>query len=168
MNVRYFQAMLTTCKYDYQEELLVDYRAYKPYTLVGHLALRLVLDPLAVIFLDNRLYTSVKIAPILQRLIVFETNQFLPFSHPLATFACRFFSLFLPLPPFPSCGGCHVFASSRLRFRFVFDSYLVISVSSVRASYEKRGRTGMRTFDPSERIRLMVVKFCHTAKILQV
>ena len=29
---------------------------YKPYTLVGPPAFRLVLDPLAVIFLDNRLY----------------------------------------------------------------------------------------------------------------
>ena len=28
----------------------------EPYTLVGPPALRLVLDPLAVIFLDNRLY----------------------------------------------------------------------------------------------------------------
>ena len=33
----------------------MDHRAYKPYTLVGPTALRLVLDPLAVIFLDNRL-----------------------------------------------------------------------------------------------------------------
>ena len=92
-------------------------------------------------------------------LIVFETNQFLPFSRPLAMFACRFFSLFSPIPPFPSCGGCHVFASS-LSFRF--DSYLVISVSSVRASYEKRGRTGMRTFDPSERIHRSRVFFPKT------
>ena len=40
----------------YQEGILVDHRAYKPYTLVGPPALWLVLDPLAVIFLDNRLY----------------------------------------------------------------------------------------------------------------
>ena len=36
--------------------ILVDHWAYKPYTLVGPPALQLVLDPLAVIFLDNRLY----------------------------------------------------------------------------------------------------------------
>ena len=34
--------------------------AYPCYTLVGPPALRLVLDPLAVIFLDNRLYIDVK------------------------------------------------------------------------------------------------------------
>ena len=37
----------------------MDHRAYKPYTLVGPPALRLVLDPLAVIFLDNCLYMIV-------------------------------------------------------------------------------------------------------------
>ena len=43
--------------FHYQEGSLVDHRAYKPYyTLVGPPALRLVLDPLAVIFLDNHLY----------------------------------------------------------------------------------------------------------------
>ena len=50
---------LTTFKkvfFHYQEGSLVDHRAYKPYTLVGPPALQLVLDPLAVIFLDNRLY----------------------------------------------------------------------------------------------------------------
>ena len=36
----------------------MDHRAYKPYTLVGPPALRLVLDPLAVIFLNNRLNMS--------------------------------------------------------------------------------------------------------------
>ena len=40
-----------------QEGSLVDHRAYKPYTFVGPPALWLVLDLLAVIFLDNRLYT---------------------------------------------------------------------------------------------------------------
>ena len=40
----------------YKEGSLVDHRAYKPYTFVGPPALTLVLDPLAVIFLDNRLY----------------------------------------------------------------------------------------------------------------
>ena len=40
----------------YQKGSFVDHQAYKPYTLVGPPALRLVLDPLAVIFLDNRLY----------------------------------------------------------------------------------------------------------------
>ena len=50
---------LTTVKQvfiHYQEGSLVDHQAYKPYTLVGPPALRLVLDPLAVIFLDNHLY----------------------------------------------------------------------------------------------------------------
>ena len=42
-----------------QEGSLVDHRAYKPYTLVGPPALRLVLDPLAVLFLDNRLYITI-------------------------------------------------------------------------------------------------------------
>ena len=42
----------------YQEGSLVDHRAYKTYTLVGTLALQLVLDPLAAIFLNNRLYMS--------------------------------------------------------------------------------------------------------------
>ena len=42
--------------FHYQEGSLVDHRAYKPYTLVEPPALQLVLDPLAVIFLDNRLY----------------------------------------------------------------------------------------------------------------
>ena len=41
--------------FHYQDGSLVDHRAYKPYTLVGPPALRLVLDPLTVIFLDNRL-----------------------------------------------------------------------------------------------------------------
>ena len=44
--------------FHYQDGSLVDHRAYKPYTLVGPPALRLVLDPLTVIFLDNRLYMS--------------------------------------------------------------------------------------------------------------
>ena len=50
---------LTTVKqvfFIYQEGHLVDRRAYKPYSLVGPPALRLVIDPLAVIFLGNRLY----------------------------------------------------------------------------------------------------------------
>ena len=50
---------LTTVKQvfiHYQEGSLVDHQAYKPYTLVGPQALRLVLDPIAVILLDNRLY----------------------------------------------------------------------------------------------------------------
>ena len=50
---------LTTVKQVFflcQEGSLGDPRAYKPYTLVGLPALRLVLDPLAVIFLDNHLY----------------------------------------------------------------------------------------------------------------
>ena len=37
------------------EDSLVDHRAYKPYTLVRPPVLRLVLDPLAVKFLNNRL-----------------------------------------------------------------------------------------------------------------
>ena len=41
-----------------QEGSLVDHRAYKPYTLLGHPALRLVLDPQAIIFLDNCLFMS--------------------------------------------------------------------------------------------------------------
>ena len=44
--------------FHYQEGSLVDHRAYKLYTLVGPPALRLVPDPLAVIFLDNHLYMS--------------------------------------------------------------------------------------------------------------
>ena len=50
---------LTTVKqvfFHYLEGSLVDQRAYKPYTLVGTPALGLVLDPLAVIFLNNCLY----------------------------------------------------------------------------------------------------------------
>ena len=43
-----------------QEGSLVDHQAYKPYTLVGPPALQLVLDPLAVIFLDNRLCILLK------------------------------------------------------------------------------------------------------------
>ena len=39
-----------------QEGSLVDHWAYKPYTLVGPPALWLVLDPLAVLFLDKCLY----------------------------------------------------------------------------------------------------------------
>ena len=49
---------LTTVKrvfFYYQEGSLGDHRAYKPYTLLGPPALRLVLDPLADIFFDNRL-----------------------------------------------------------------------------------------------------------------
>ena len=52
-------AKLTTVQqvfFHYQEGSLGNHQAYKPYTLVGPPALRLVLDPLAVIFLDNRLY----------------------------------------------------------------------------------------------------------------
>ena len=45
--------------FHYQEGSLVDRRAYKPYTLVGPPALGLILDPLAVKFLDNRLYIHV-------------------------------------------------------------------------------------------------------------
>ena len=41
--------------FHYQEGSIVDHLAYKPYTLKGPPALGLVLDPLAVIFLDNRL-----------------------------------------------------------------------------------------------------------------
>ena len=48
--------MFSEVFFHYQEGNLVDPRAYKPYTLVGPPALRLVLDPLAVIFLDNHLY----------------------------------------------------------------------------------------------------------------
>ena len=44
-------SMLSTCKYGSLE----DHRAYKPYSLVGPPALPLVLDPLAVIFLNNHL-----------------------------------------------------------------------------------------------------------------
>ena len=49
--------------YHYQEGSFVDHQTYKPYTLVGPPALRLVLDPLAVIFLDNRLYMLNHIHP---------------------------------------------------------------------------------------------------------
>ena len=44
--------------FHYQEGGLVDHLVYKPYTLVGHPALRLVLDPLAVIFFNNHLYAN--------------------------------------------------------------------------------------------------------------
>ena len=37
--------------FNYQEGSLVNHQAYNPYTLVGPPALRLVLDPLAAIFL---------------------------------------------------------------------------------------------------------------------
>ena len=47
--------------FQYQEGSLVDHQAYKPYILVGPPALRLVLDPLAVIFLNNGLYMPTKI-----------------------------------------------------------------------------------------------------------
>ena len=53
---------LTTVKqvfFHYQEGSLVDHRVNKPYTLVGPQALRLVLDPLAVIFLYNCLHMLV-------------------------------------------------------------------------------------------------------------
>ena len=42
--------------FHYQVGSLVDRRASKPYTLAGPPALRLVLDPLAVLLLNNRLY----------------------------------------------------------------------------------------------------------------
>ena len=45
--------------FHYQEGSLVDHQAYKLYTLVGPPALRLLQDPLAVIFLDNCLYMNV-------------------------------------------------------------------------------------------------------------
>ena len=56
--------VLTTVKqvlFHYQVGSLVDHRAYKPYTLVGPPATRLVLvilgiDLLAVLLLNNRLY----------------------------------------------------------------------------------------------------------------
>ena len=38
----------------YQVGSLVDHSAYKPYTLVGPPASLLVLDPLAVLLLDNQ------------------------------------------------------------------------------------------------------------------
>ena len=44
--------------FQYQEGSLDDCQAYKPYTLVRPPALPLVLDPLAVIFLDNRQYIT--------------------------------------------------------------------------------------------------------------
>ena len=49
---------LTTVKqvfFYHQVGSLVDHRASKPYTLVGPPALRLVLDPLAVLLLDKQL-----------------------------------------------------------------------------------------------------------------
>ena len=52
---------LTTVKqvfFHYQEGSLVDHRAYKPYTLVEPPALQLILDLLAVKFLDSRLYIT--------------------------------------------------------------------------------------------------------------
>ena len=51
--------------FHYQEGSLVDHQAYKPYTLVGPPALQMVLDPIAVIFLDNRLYIYDKLLPFL-------------------------------------------------------------------------------------------------------
>ena len=50
---------LQRCKqvfFHYQVGSFVDQRSSKPYTLVGPPALQLVLDPLAVKLLDNRLY----------------------------------------------------------------------------------------------------------------
>ena len=50
---------LTTVKqvfFHYEVGSLVNHRAFKPYTLVGPPALQLVLDPLAVKLLNNRLY----------------------------------------------------------------------------------------------------------------
>ena len=41
-----------------QEGSLVYHRAYKPYNLVGPPALQLILNPLAVTFLNNRQYMS--------------------------------------------------------------------------------------------------------------
>ena len=45
----------------YQVGSLVNHKASKPYTLVGPPALQLVLDPLAVKLLDNRLYIMLRI-----------------------------------------------------------------------------------------------------------
>ena len=56
---KYIKECLNTVKqvfFHYQDGSLVDHRAYKPYTIVGPPALGLVLDPLTVIFLNNRLY----------------------------------------------------------------------------------------------------------------
>ena len=47
--------------FHYQVGSLVDYRASKPYAQVGPLALRLALDPLAVLLLNNRLCMAVKV-----------------------------------------------------------------------------------------------------------
>ena len=44
--------------FHYQEGNLKDHQAYKSYTLVGPQALQLEPDPLANIFLDNRLYMN--------------------------------------------------------------------------------------------------------------
>ena len=44
--------------FHYQVGSLVDHRALEPYTLAGPPALRLVLDLLAVLLLDNRLYIA--------------------------------------------------------------------------------------------------------------
>ena len=55
---------LTTVKQVYflcQEGSLVDHQAYKPFTLVGPMALRLVIDPLDDILLDNCLYVFYRI-----------------------------------------------------------------------------------------------------------
>ena len=52
---------LTTVKqvfFHYQVGSLMDNRASKPYTLAGPPALQLVLDPLAVLLLDNQLYIT--------------------------------------------------------------------------------------------------------------
>ena len=56
--------ILTTVKqvfFHYQVGRLVDHRASKLYTLVGPPALRLVLDPLAVKLLNNRLYIRMNV-----------------------------------------------------------------------------------------------------------
>ena len=46
--------------FHYQVDSLVDHRASKSYTLAGPPALRLELEPLAVLLLDNRLCIHLK------------------------------------------------------------------------------------------------------------
>ena len=58
MDLNESQECLTTVQQvflHYQVGSLLNYRASKPYALVGHIASRLVLDPLAILLLDNRL-----------------------------------------------------------------------------------------------------------------
>ena len=66
--------------FHYQEGSIVDHLAYKPYTLVGPPALGLVLDPLAVIFLDNRPYITVEEKYYKRTAIAAQTQAWVPYT----------------------------------------------------------------------------------------